>query len=474
MHHLGEHKYPIVLPFVLMLAACGLLELISYTILPNPEAVGVYAIFVLVALIIYCAFRSGLRGGFIAAVMTLVYYGYIIYTHNYTGQQLRTSIETVIYLGVLYFLLAGIIGWLKQRIDTLIDREANEKRRLQSIIQQLPVGVVITDNNGKIEYANKQLEEIMGRPIKREFVVGKDTVLAHHKGKVVGPNQWPLAYTLSTGRSVAGKEYTLQRADGKKIYLNISASPIHSRDGKVIAAASIINDVTQQKLLEERKDDFVNMASHELKTPITSMKLYVELLLKKLKKTDEKTVSIVSSIKNQTERLQKLVNDLLDVSRLQTGKLTFNKERFKLDVLVEEIVDVLQASTKHTILQEKKGSVFVYADRFRIYQVLTNLITNAIKYSPEGKHIRVRIKRTNGNVVVSVQDEGIGIASDQQKKIFHRLYQVVDDTENTFPGFGMGLFISKEIITRHRGKIWVESEKGRGSTFFFSLPIVKE
>jgi signal transduction histidine kinase len=189
---------------------------------------------------------------------------------------------------------------------------------------------------------------------------------------------------------------------------------------------------------------------------------------------DERATKIVGSIQHQIERLQELVNDLLDVSRLQTGKLTFTKEDFRIDQLVEEAIADLKGMAKdQRIVYTGKVAIKVHADKFRIYQVLTNLITNAVKYSGDGKSIKLNIKRKEGKVVVSVQDFGIGIAKEQQRKIFDRLYQVIDDKQKTFPGFGMGLYIAKEIITRHQGKIWVESEKGKGSTFFFTLPLKK-
>ncbi len=148
--------------------------------------------------------------------------------------------------------------------------------------------------------------------------------------------------------------------------------------------------------------------------------------------------------------MKELVNDLLDVSRIQTGKLNFSKEKFKLNELIAETIDGLQGTTNNQpLLYKSKQSFEVFADKFRICQVLTNLITNASKYSPE-----------NTAIVI-------------QAKIFERLYQVTDVTEKTFPGLGMGLYISKEIIKRHRGNIWVEGEKGKGSTFYFSLALAK-
>lgn len=477
MLHLGDRRYPVLFPLVTMLVAVLLVELLVSLILQAPHAVIPYALYPFVTLIIYFAFRAGLRGGFIAAGITILYYFYIIYTRNYAAEQLEDAINTILILACLYLILGGVIGWLKQRIDLLIDLEAGEKRRLQGIIQQLPVGVLVADRSGRIEQRNKHVDELLGHPMRSQFIVGKDTIInGKYKNKTVKPSQWPLARTLATGKAVSGKEFVIEREDGSQVYLEISASPINNREGRMVAAASVLTDITQQKLLEERKDDFINMASHELKTPLTSMKLYLHLLKMSInKRHDGKEQSIVERISDQTERLQKLVNDLLDVSRIQTGKLTFSKEQVRLDLMIEEIVEVLQSTTaKQELKILSKKPVVVFADKFRLYQVLTNLITNAIKYSGDGKEIEIACKKDTTTVLVSVKDFGIGITKEQQKKIFDRLYQAGDDRESTFPGFGMGLFITKEIIDRHKGKIWVESERGKGSTFFFSLPVEKK
>lgn len=204
------------------------------------------------------------------------------------------------------------------------------------------------------------------------------------------------------------------------------------------------------------------------------MKLYLDILLGQLSdpSQQEKAHKITKSIQYQTGRLQELVNDLLDVSRLQTGKLTFLKEEFRLDELIEQTVEELQGITKqHKIVVTSHTPTKVIADRFRIYQVFTNLITNAVKYSPPETEIIVSVKRGDGKAIVSVRDQGAGIAKDQHTKIFDRLYQVSDNEGKSRSGLGMGLYISREIIKRHHGAIWVESTKGKGSTFFFSLPL---
>ncbi len=476
MYHLGKKDYSVAIPFFSTILCAVILEFYAYYIAHDPHSIDLYAVFLFIALILYNAFRYGLFGGFATAGVTIAYYFYIIYTRHYSGHQLTSGIQTTIVLGILYFFLAGIIGWLKHTIDSLIEQEADEKKRLEAILQQLPVGIMVTDSKGSVTHSNKQLDMILGRKFPAHFVVGKDTLLhATVEGKSVSPSQGPLAQTFTTGKPVAGKEYTIKRKDGKTVYIQMSASVIRNEQGKIIAAAEIITDITQQKEMDKRKDDFVNMASHELKTPITSMKLYIDSLMTRMSQyKDERATKTLAGIKYQTEKLQELVSNLLDVTRIQTGKLSFTRESFHLNELIAETVEGLQQSiSTHTLTYSGKNSVVVSADRFRLYQVLTNLITNAAKYSPTGKDIIIRSKKIDGKAIVSIQDFGIGISPDQQKKIFGRLYQVTDAKERTFPGLGMGLYISKEIIKRHKGTIWVESNKGKGATFYFSLPLQK-
>lgn len=470
---LGVRKYSAIFPFTTVLATCILSELFAYGIAKNPNIVGVYIIFVNVAFIIYFSFHDGIIGGFISTTLTILYYFYIIISRHYKGDQFVSGVETTIFLAFLYLVLGTIIGWLKQTIDALIHREADEKRRLQTVVQQLPVGVIITDSKGRIVQTNKQCDAILGVKVPIGFYVGKSNTETTESTPNIYPGNISLAHVITTGRSMVNREYTIQHKSGKKKYLQISATPIHNAAGKIIAAASIITDITQQKEIESRKDDFVNMASHELKTPITSMKIFIDLLMNRVKKNDdEKSMRMLFNIKKQTDKLQGLVNDLLDVSRLQTGKLSFTKEKFNLIHCIQETIEGLQgAANTQKITCSSHSPLQVYADRFRIYQVLTNLITNAMKYSQGKGDIIISASRKDGKAVVSVQDFGIGIAKEQQKKIFDRLYQVTDHRIQTFPGFGMGLYISKEIVKRHKGKIWVESEKNNGATFYFTLPL---
>lgn len=480
LERLGTTTYSYKLPIAFNILIVVLSEIFAYTIAQNPESVGNYIIFVNVAAIIYFSFRDGIRGGFIASIISVLYYLYIIYTRGYTENQWNAAIRTTFILTILYLLISTIIGWLKQRIDTLIIQETAAKQlaeegkaRLETVLQQLPVGVLMVDAKGKRLEGNRQLIQIMGQQVKS--ILQKDgnfrSLTAFREGNALMVKDWPLARALGKGETISGEEIEYLRND-RKIFLRVNAAPIKNKNKQVIAAVSTIDDITPEKELEKRKDDFVNMASHELKTPITSLKIYIEVLLSQIKNfKDPKVVKTLLSVKSQTERLQELVSELLDMSRIQTGKLHFDKQQFSLDELIKETSEILQKTTKQHLITFKGEKLTVNADRFRIYQVITNLITNAIKYSPEGKRIKIALKKSNSKAVVSVSDEGIGISKEQQKKIFERLYQVSDPHEKTYPGLGMGLYISKEIIKRHRGMIWVEGEKGKGSTFYFSLPI---
>ena len=481
---LGQTNYSTFLPLASTVFAAVLSDLFFQYVVQSTDGRSFVAIFLFIALIIYFSFRDGIKGGLIATFTTLCYYLYIIYQTGLSGTELEQSIEAVFLFSILYTILALVVGWLKQTLDLLIISEVKareeaeaRKLRLESVLDQLPVGVILADAKTNTVQANRHIENILGRKIVSTIPEDNSytTDQAFARGKRLEPKDWPLSQALNHGKTILAEELEIVKPDNKRIFLRVNATPIHNKKGKIVAAVSTLYDVTSQKADEQRKDDFINMASHELKTPITSINLYLELLGRKLEKakSDQKALNTLHDIQKQTDRLQELINDLLDMSRVQTGKLIFRKETCDINEIIQESIDSLKTLIEHrriTFAPDKPLPVVV--DHYRIYQVITNLITNALKYSPEGTDIVINSYKQGSKVKVSVQDFGIGIDKDQLGKIFDRLYQVNDRTEKTFPGLGMGLFISKEIITRHKGKIWVESEKGRGSIFFFTLPLI--
>lgn len=223
----------------------------------------------------------------------------------------------------------------------------------------------------------------------------------------------------------------------------------------------------------QARDEFLSIASHELKTPITSIKVFTEILGRKLQgKVDEDTLRYLSRMDTQVTRLVKLIGDLLDVSRIQAGKLALSEELFDINELIKEVCDTIQPLSKHhTIIIRGRIDQKIYADRDRIGQVLTNLVNNAVAYSPKADKVVITLRSGTRTLKVSVKDFGIGISEADQKRIFERFYRGSSSDGQAVSGQGLGLFIAYEVITRHKGKITVKSQPGKGSTFSFTLPI---
>jgi PAS domain S-box-containing protein len=224
-------------------------------------------------------------------------------------------------------------------------------------------------------------------------------------------------------------------------------------------------------VLNSKKDEFIGLASHELKTPMTSLNGYLQIIDRSLP-ADDKNKPFIQKALAQINKLSGLISDLLDVSKIEAGKLPFTYAVFNLPQLIEEVVDLMQYSTKshRIIICSDIDDLHVNGDKQRIEQVIINLISNAIKYSPQADHINISVSLQDNKAIVAVQDFGIGINKEQHDRIFSRFYRV-DDLASHISGLGIGLYISNEIITRHQGKLSVDSETGKGSTFKFEIPV---
>lgn len=237
------------------------------------------------------------------------------------------------------------------------------------------------------------------------------------------------------------------------------------------ASVAVENATLYKESLEavQLRDEFLSIASHELKTPVTSLKLYTQMLRKKMK--DDPLASYVQKMEKQVDKLTHLIVDLLTVSKIEFGHLTFTKEFFDFSQLIDEVTQHIQQTTDHQLIIKNPTLPPLYGDRERIGQILINLLTNAIKYSPTETPIQLRAQQTDGIIDVKVKDKGIGIDAVNHEKIFDRFYQVNEPTEKTYPGLGIGLYLSRQIARNHGGDITVQSQKGRGSTFTLTLPV---
>lgn len=237
-----------------------------------------------------------------------------------------------------------------------------------------------------------------------------------------------------------------------------------------------ILEITNQKENEIRKNDFIGMVSHELKTPLTSLKAYVQVLNTRARKEGNSfSVNSLNKVELQINKMSSLINGFLNLSRLESGKIHLHKTDFNIDDLVREIIDeTMMVVSSHQIFLLACSSIEVNADRDKIGQVITNLVSNAVKYSPRGQVVELACEHIGEHVQVSVRDEGMGIRQQDKDRLFQRFYRVESAHTESIAGFGIGLYLSAEIVQHHGGKIWMESEKGVGSKFYFSLPAKRE
>lgn len=325
--------------------------------------------------------------------------------------------------------------------------------------------VIITDKHGSIEYVNPAFETITG--YKKREALGKTP-------RVIKSGKHDLAFykrlwsTILSGKSWRATVVN-RKKNGELFYTDHTITPVKNKKGEITNFVGIWKDISEQKKLEKQRDEFVSLVGHELKTPITSLKLFIELLQKK------SSSPYLSKMDMQVDKLTELVSDLLDTTRLNANQFPLNKQSFELNELIKEVVGDIQLTVgqKHRIIIERSPRATVVADRYRIGQVLTNLLTNAIKYSSAAKKILVCIERNKNKVVVGIRDFGIGIPENKQKYLFKKYFRVSETVSSTdrFNSLGLGLYISAEIVKRHGGKIWVKSIEGKGSTFHFSLPL---
>jgi two-component system CheB/CheR fusion protein len=380
----------------------------------------------------------------------------------------------------------GLNGELTGAINMLFDITEQVKakniieeseKKFRQMAELMPQKVWTSDAMGHKNYFNKTLLNYAGMSTQELEGEGWEKIM-HPEDWENNKKQWE--ESLRTGK-IYEAENRLLRKDGKYLWHLTQAVPVKDKNDNIVMWVGSKTEIDSMKMEEIRKGDFIKMVSHELKTPVTSIKGYVQLLLMMTEDLySEQNPSLVKDsltrIDRQIIKLTRLIAEMLDLTRIEANRLELQTELFDLNTLVGEIIeDIRYTNTSHVIKLVQDVHCMVMGDKGRIEQVLINLVANAIKYSPDFGPIEVRIDIIQNNqVAVSVKDQGIGIEETEHKKIFDRFYRVDGKSEQTFPGFGIGLFIANEIIERHNGFIKIESEKGKGSTFTFILPIAPE
>jgi PAS domain S-box-containing protein len=375
----------------------------------------------------------------------------------------------------------------QQLIET--SKKFEERNRfIEKLISSSLDLIMVIDKELRFITLNKKAETVLGKAFKGPIIGEKITDI---NPSVVGTQSFQDLLDAFKGNIIIRDK--VKTTIGEDQYYEHNYVPLYNEDGEVYAVMVISHDITEnirqmeelRKLSESdvQKNNFIAMASHELKTPITSIKGYVQLLLNAFDKNKEKEKQLppllvrssLISVDKQITRLTRLISELLDLTKIETGTLELKKENFSLNQLaIETVEDILYTNTKHQINLYHDFQAYVFADKDRIGQVMINFLTNAIKYSPDNNKIDVFIHQaTNGQVAFTVKDNGIGIDKEEQGKIFERFYRAKGKEEQTYPGFGIGLFIANEFVQKHGGHVSVESEKGKGSVFTFTLPVFK-
>jgi PAS domain S-box-containing protein len=336
----------------------------------------------------------------------------------------------------------------------------------RAMIEKGSEGIVLTNREGRRVYVSPSVERIIGYTVE-EFLVMKSWVLAD-------PEELPeIKARMSDLLEYPGKNisfiHRVRHKDGRWIWLENSITNLLD-DESVCAIVANFNNVTERVILEQKKDDFIGIASHELKTPISTLKASIQLLDRmKTEPSLDMLPKLIDRSKRNIDKLTELVDELLNASQIGQGHLQLTKTEFVLmDVLIE-CCHHIHGVDRHNLIVEGDKDLVVCADKGRIDQVVVNLVNNAIKYAPQSKDIFLCVERVNSEAKISVKDSGPGVAPEKLPYIFDRYYRAEVNSFNN-PGLGLGLYISSEIIKKHGGQIGVDSKQGEGSTFWFTLP----
>jgi two-component system, chemotaxis family, CheB/CheR fusion protein len=355
-----------------------------------------------------------------------------------------------------------------------IEALAESEKRFHTLSDQAPVMIWMTDDQQRCNFVNKTWLEFTGKTVEQEIGMGWYESI-HPDDKQIFLDIYNEAYRE---RKEFKADYRLRRHDREYRWILAHGVPRYTNRDTFIGYIGTCIDITDRIELEKQKDDFMGIASHELKTPVTSIKAYAQILHEKFRKAnDTVNTEMLGRLDSQIDKLTNLINTLLDVARIQSGQMEYDADYFDVASFVQEITEEMQRTTpnhKITVDIDVPKTAKVFADRSRSGQVLSNLISNAIKYSPASPSINVKASNDTTHVVFSVQDFGIGIERNLQDKIFERFFRVSEHAGNRVSGLGLGLFISSQIVRQQGGKIWVESEAGKGSEFHFSLPATEE
>ena len=424
--------------------------------------------------IMFSSWFGGLKSGFAATILSAAVIDYFFLPPTY---QFSLWSQDQLSKLLLFILQGGFISVLSHSMHMALFRAEIHTHQFRKNEESLNLlfdtisdyAISTFDADGYIKKWSNGAKEITG--YKKEEVFNKHFSILYKTEFIAAGIPWKLLRDVQKKGHIESEEWRAKK-NGTLFWANTVITAIRGIDDSVTGFVEITRDGTQKKEVEKRKDEFISVASHELKNPLTSLIIFTEMLKKETTALKLPKIKFyISKINGQVMRLNTLITDLLDVSRIQEEKMELKKDTFNINILIKETIEEIQPTTKsHRITKKGKANSLVYGDKERIRQVIINLLSNAIKYSPKSDRIHVIVRTYKDKVTIGVEDEGMGISSEYMNSIFKRF---VREETHSIHGLGLGLYISYEIIKKHGEKMWVESEKGKGSTFYFNIPIKK-
>ena len=368
---------------------------------------------------------------------------------------------------------------LLQRVESLAELLKQRAIELDTIIESIADGVYVTDAQGNIIRVNANGAALTGMTPEQALQTIAEYDAIHNlrslDGTPLPPEEHPLTQALQ-GITRTDYRFMLRRYDtGSDVQVRVSAAPIRNGAGEITGAVAVASDISKLYELERQKDEFLSIASHELRTPLTSLKALTQLTKRQLERAGVPMAGHLARMERSMARMEQLIDDLLDVSRIEAGKLAIRLELCQLQALCQQIVDEQRASTERELLFDAPDEpIEVEVDVDRISQVLTNLLSNALKYSPPECPVTLTLRLEGDQAIFVVRDQGSGIPAEELPHIFERFYRVpgVQVKSGSTVGLGLGLYICQEIVARHGGHISAESTVGQGSIFSVSLPVI--
>ena len=375
-------------------------------------------------------------------------------------------------IAAFYLIYKAIIETGLVKPYNLLFRDLKQREeQYRDLYEEAPDAYLSCGADGIIKRANRSAAELLG--YSREELAGKpvsDLYADTPNGKAAAEGVFK---RFLSGEEVRDQELEVRRADGTTVWVSLSVRPIRDKEGRVVASRSIMADITEHRKLDQLKDDFIGLVSHELRSPMTVITGAINTALTEAERlSPEETRQLLKDAAAESESLSNLLTNLLELSRVQAQRLVLYSEAIDATKIIGEAVDKIkrQYSTHKFVISLPRRLPPIYADSLRLERILYNLLENAVKYSPPGGEVRVSAKPQGEHLVIGVSDQGIGIPPADQAKLFAP-FQRLEKRPSGVRGVGLGLMVCRRLVEAHGGNIWVESEPGHGSSFFFTMPL---